>query len=139
MQGPSGQTLEFPMRRLPGPLPRFRLDFTPEFAGVHSIRASMPGLTPPELTSRFNVYDINRERLNASADPLTLRMLSDLSGGAVIDVRNPGQLLTKLDRHHRSLAIPPQVEFVWDQAFIMWTLLSWIAMEWFLRRAMGLW
>ncbi|HVJ84826.1 MAG TPA: hypothetical protein VM452_04230 [Caulifigura sp.] len=134
-----GKTQPLILKRLPGPLPRYRVTFEPETAGVYLVKAQTPGLTPPELTARFNVYDVNRERLNASADPLALKMLSDMSGGAVIEPTKFGELQAQLARHRRSMETPPRIEFIWDQAFFMWTLLCWIAAEWLIRRALGLW
>ncbi len=136
---PDGQTASLDLKRLPGPLPRYRASFRPVAAGIHRVKALTPGLTPPELTARFNVYDVNRERLDASADPLTLKILSDLSGGAVIPPESIGDLGRQLSRHRRALDVPPQVEFLWDRAVVMWTLLCWIAAEWLLRRLLGLW
>ncbi|HVJ69874.1 MAG TPA: hypothetical protein VM510_17985 [Caulifigura sp.] len=136
---PSGDVERLVLKRLPGPLPRFRVNLAPAVAGVHNVKALTPGLTPTELTARFNVYDVNRERLNASADPLALKMLADLSGGAVVEPESFGELAGHLSRHRRSLETPPRIEFIWDQAFIMWTLLGWIAAEWLIRRLLGLW
>lgn len=139
LSAPGGDSSHLILKRLPGPLPRYRVTFIPQTAGIHHVTALTPGLTPPELTARFNVYDVNRERLNASADPLALKMLSDLSGGSVVEPESFSELGEQLARHRRALQIPPQIEFLWDRAFVMWALLSWITLEWLIRRAMGLW
>jgi hypothetical protein len=139
LTSPTGETGQLVAKRLPGPLPRYRVTFKADEAGIHHVKATTPGLTPPELTARFNVYDVNRERLNASADPLSLKMLSDLSGGAVIEPESFSDLTDQLGKHRRSMEVPPRIEFIWDQAFIMWMLLIWISLEWLIRRLLGLW
>ncbi|QDT54975.1 hypothetical protein Pan44_30160 [Caulifigura coniformis] len=139
LTSPGGETRPLVAKRLPGPLPRYRATLQTDAAGVHHVTASTPGLTPAEMTARFNVYDVNRERLNASADPLTLKMLSDLSGGAVTEPESFEELGNQLASHRRSMETPPQIEFIWDQAFVMWTLLGWMAAEWLIRRLLGLW
>jgi len=139
MSLPGGEAIQLPAKQLPGPLPRYRVTFKADAAGIHHVKATTPGLTPSELTARFNVYDVNRERLNAAADPLPLKMLSDLSGGAVVEPGSFSSLADQLAKHRRSMEVPPRIEFIWDQAFVMWTLLAWIALEWLIRRLLGLW
>jgi hypothetical protein len=139
LTSPAGDTSQLVARRLPGPLPRYRVTFKTESSGIHHVKATTPGLTPHELTARFNVYDVNREKLNASADHLTLKILSDLSGGATVQPESFGDLADQLAKHRRSMEVPPRIEFIWDRAFIMWTLLIWISLEWLIRRTLGLW
>jgi len=136
---PKDERVELAMHRLAGPSPRYRAKFNPVIAGVHSVVAETPGMTPPRLDGRFNVYDVNMERLQTAANPLALKMLADLSGGAVIDSQKMDDLGSQLQRHRRAMLAPPRIEYVWDRASIMLLLLAWMGAEWLLRRAAGLW
>lgn len=136
---PRGQAVDVAMHRLPGPSPRYRAKFTPESSGVYTVAAETPGMTPPRLEGRFNVYDVNMERLQTASNPLALKMLSDLSGGSVIEGASMDELANQLQKHRRAMLAPPRVEYVWDRASIMFLLLGWIGAEWLLRRAAGLW
>jgi hypothetical protein len=133
------RTLDVAMHRLPGPSPRFRGTLTPNTAGVYRITAATPGMTPPQLEAKFSVYDVNMERLHTAADPIALAMLSDLSGGAALEVQSASDLAGHLARHRQSVLAPPRIEYVWDQSFVMWMLLGWLGLEWIARRLAGLW
>ncbi|MBX3444319.1 MAG: hypothetical protein KF774_18090 [Planctomyces sp.] len=139
---PDRQLEDVAVHRMAGPHPRYRAKWTPESPGTHRVIALTPGMTPPQLELPFIVYDVNIERLQTSADPLALRILSDLSGGAAFDAIDGAamdQLTAALARHRRALDAPPQIEYVWDRMSLMLLLLGWLSCEWLLRRIAGLW
>jgi hypothetical protein len=137
--GPDGESLPVALHELPGQSPRFRATVTPEVTGVHRVAVRAPGMTPAQLDRKFNVYEVNLERLQTSANFLALRMLAEHSGGAMFDVSNAGDLRDQLQRHRAAMLVPPQLEYLWDHGLIMTLLLVWAGVEWLLRRAAGLW
>jgi hypothetical protein len=137
--GPDNAPVDVTVHKLPGPSPRFRATWTPETAGVHRVVAETPGMTPPELDVRFNVYDVNVERLHTSANPLALEMLADVSGGALLKTDELDDLPARLARHRDAMQAPPRLEYIWDKAAVMVFLLGWLGAEWLLRRMAGLW
>jgi hypothetical protein len=136
---PNNKPVDVAVHRLPGPSPRFRASWNPEVAGVHRVLAETPGMTPPQLDARFNVYDVNVERLHTSANPLALQMLADASGGALLKTDELDELPERLARHRSAMQAPPRLEYIWDKASVMLLLLGWLGAEWLLRRMAGLW
>jgi hypothetical protein len=137
--GPDNKPVDIAVHRLPGPSPRFRASWNPEFAGVYRVVAETPSMTPPQLDARFNVYDVNVERLHTSANPLALQMLADASGGALLKTDELDDLPERLARHRNAMQAPPRLEYIWDKASVMLLLLGWLGAEWLLRRMAGLW
>ncbi len=96
-------------------------------------------MTPATLEQDFNVYDVNLERLNTSANPMLLQILAEHSGGALLDDAGVRDLDHILDRHLASMEAPPQLEYIWDRGLILTALLVWMGLEWIVRRVAGLW
>lgn len=136
---PDGTSLDVALNNQPGPTPRFRATLEPTASGVHKVRVHAPGMTPAELEQEFNVYDVNLERLYTSANPRALEQLAVQSGGSFLAESSIGDLESRLERQLAALQVPPQLEYVWDQAWILTALLGWMGLEWIVRRAAGLW
>lgn len=136
---PDGRRRSVPLHPLPGTAPRFRANLSPEQTGVHQVVVRTPGSTPASLTRKFNVYEVNLERLQTSANFLTLQMLAEHSGGAAFDAASASDLRQSLRRHREATLVPPQREFLWDRGMLMTLLLLWAGGEWLFRRAVGLW
>jgi hypothetical protein len=136
---PDGTALNVALHKLPGVLPRYRATLSPAVAGIHQVRVRAPGMAPGEVAKQFNVYNINLERLHTAANPQALRLLAEESGGKFLDENAVGDLENLLERHLASLEMPPQLEYVWDQGWILTALLGWMGLEWIVRRATGLW
>jgi hypothetical protein len=118
--------------------PRFRATLKPDKAGVYEVSVEAPGMQPLRQSQRFNVYDTNVERLMTAADPMTLRMLAEHSGGRFYEADQAADLVNQLRLFRMSQQVPPQLEYVWDQGAIMVLLLIWGGSEWLLRRLSGL-
>lgn len=138
---PDGASADEALHRLPGQALRYRATLQPTQLGVHTATVRTPGATSTTLEKRFNVYEVNLERLQTSANFPALQMLAKHSGGAMFDTSdsNALQLQLQLQRHRESRITPPQREYVWDHGLIMTLLLSWAGVEWLFRRAVGLW
>ncbi len=139
LRGPDGDTIDIALHELPGQSPRYRATLSPPATGVYRVTAHTPGMTPAQLEKRLNVYEVNLERLQTSANYLALQMLAEHSGGALFEAENLGSLGETLQRHRQSMLIPPQREYLWDRAWIMTLLLIWAGAEWLFRRMVGLW
>jgi hypothetical protein len=123
---------------IPSREPRFRATLKPEQVGIHEISVETPGMQPPRQVQRFNVYDTNVERLMTTADPMTLRMLAEHSGGHFYEADQASDLVNQLRLFRLSQQVPPQLEYIWDHGAIMVLLLVWGGCEWLLRRLSGL-
>jgi hypothetical protein len=55
----------------------------------------------------------------------------------VLAVDQPEQLLAAIERQMVARTVPPEPEYVWDHWLFMLALLSWIGVEWILRRTAG--
>lgn len=136
---PDGTSVDVALHKQPGPAPRYRAALEPTVAGIHKVRVLAPGMTPAELEQEFNVYDVNLERLYTAANPLALQQLAEQTGGQHLTDDGVGELENLLERHLASLEVPPQLEFIWDQGWILAALLGWMGVEWIVRRTAGLW
>ena len=123
---------------IPSREPRFRATLKPETTGVYQVSVETPGMQPVRQEKRFNVYDTNVERLMTAADPMTLRMLAEHSGGRFYEAEQAADLVNQLRLFRLSQHVPPQLEYIWDQGAIMVLLLVWGGCEWLLRRVAGL-
>ena len=86
LETPGNEQREVALHRIPSREPRFRATLEPEEMGVYQLKVQAPGMQPARLEKRFNVYDINEERMMTSADPLALRMLAEHSERKILQV-----------------------------------------------------
>ena len=118
--------------------PRFRASLEPETVGVHEVILSSPGMTPAQQQRKFNVYKVENETFDTSANPLVLRMLSEHTGGECFEPDQADAWMAALKRQYQSQQLPPRREYIWDHWTVMAALLSWMGLEWLLRRRVGL-
>jgi hypothetical protein len=136
-QDSEGQARDLALTQVPGQSPRFRATIRPGQVGVHAVRLRAPEIAEADQSRNFNVYEMNLERLDTSARPGFLRTLAENSGGQVLAVDQPEQLLAAIERQMVARTVPPEPEYVWDHWLFMLALLSWIGVEWILRRTAG--
>lgn len=115
---------------------RQRATYEPREPGVYRVIASADGSEPIE--AGFNVYELDLERLECSADPHQMRMLAEESGGLVLDPYHPEALDDALRRQREARIVPLRPEYAWDEAWVMVALLGWMGGEWLLRKGGGL-
>jgi hypothetical protein len=135
---PAKKRREIALEPIPSREPRFRATLKPVNAGVYEVSVEAPGMLPLHQSQRFNVYDTNVERLMTMADPMTLRILAEHSGGRFYEADQAGDLVNQLRLFHLSQRVPPQLEYIWDNGALMVVLLIWGGSEWLLRRFSGL-
>ncbi len=135
---PDGETRTVAMTPVPGRETRFRATVEPTVTGVYKLVMHAPDAETAQLERKFNVYDVNLERLQSSANTMPLRVLADHSGGVFLDAKSAGDLAGLLHRHRASMIVPSRLEYIWDRSLVMTFLLIWAGMEWLLRRLAGL-
>jgi hypothetical protein len=138
LKSPDGTLSSIHANQLPGKTPRFRETLQPTQTGVHELTLQTPGSSPETQQRRFNVYDINVERLETSARPAPLQVLSEHSGGTFLSWDRPNDFLKLLRRHRLATSVPPEAEYMWDQMALMLLLLTWSGCEWIFRRLAGM-
>lgn len=116
---------------------RLAARYTPTDEGLYSVRLDTPGLSPPTLTSRFVVHDPSRERLDLSANHAPMAAVASATGGHMYDANDPEALLNDVQAEAIAAQSEPIVEPVWDRAWVLTLLLSFLAVEWLWRRATG--
>jgi len=84
------------------------------------------------------MYDVNPERLDASAWPEQLRRLAERTGGVHLKIDDADRFLKSLRQASVANQVPESPRYIWDEFWIMLLLLTWIGGEWVLRRMAGL-
>lgn len=135
---PDGRRTSVQLTPVPGRTPRFRATLLPEQGGVHQLQLETPGLTPERQEQKFNVYDVDLERLEVSARPDYLRRLAEATGGRLLPADRPEELLGVIHRQQTARQVPQEPEYVWDRGVCLFGLLCWLGAEWLLRRGVGL-
>ena len=134
---PTGERRTLALAPVPGREARFRAQLEPDAIGVYQVVLHDRDAEASQLQRKFNVYDINLERLQSSANLMPLRVLADHSGGTFLDEKSAGDLADHLHRHRVAMVVPPRLEYVWDQGIVLTLLLLWAGAEWLLRRLAG--
>ncbi|HEY1068865.1 MAG TPA: hypothetical protein VGE52_22280, partial [Pirellulales bacterium] len=127
---PDGARRELALTRTSGRDPRWRATIQPTETGVYNVEAAVPGLTTEMLVKRVQVYDLNVERLDVSADPARLALLAEQSGGKLYGPGEFDQFLNDLRRERAASIAPARPEFIWDRWEVMTILLFWLGFEW---------
>ncbi|MEM9019026.1 MAG: hypothetical protein AAGC44_00565 [Planctomycetota bacterium] len=113
----------------------------PEQTGVYTLRLK-PSLGnangSASIQAKFTVQDINLERLESAADPRSLRMLAEQTGGQVLSPYEPEQLGGVLERYLAMMTIPPQPTYIWDRGIFLFLLLLLAGSEWIGRKLGGM-
>ena len=130
LKSPDGSLSTIHANQLPGKTPRFRETLQPTQTGVHELTLHTPGSSPEIQQRRFSVYDVNVERLETSARPAPLQVLSEHSGGKFLPWDRPDDLLDLLRRRRLATSVPPEAEYMWDQMALLLLLLAWSGCEW---------
>lgn len=112
--------------------------YLPQTKGVHRVRTQSP-IDGQWVEASFYVNDgAATERLRTAADPAWMQALASNSGGMVLDPDKPESLLDVLAHHRAARDGQPIHVHLWDRAWLLFVLLSWMGVEWLIRRAWGL-
>jgi len=134
--GPDGRRT--PLALVPADARQRSGTFTPDRAGDHRVRVATPGLEPGELVAPLVVQRTDRELLNTAADPVPLRLLAEASGGQVLPPDGCDRVTELLRINRATLNAPAVPRYVWARLDVLCGLLTWLGLEWVLRRRMGL-
>ncbi len=134
---PSGRREQVALRPTTRSGIRFEADFTPTEEGSYTIELEAAGAQPPLVERRFNVFDLDAERLQTSARPEWLRLLARETGGELLDPRHPERLPALLALHQAALDVPIEPELIWNRAQLMLLIAGLLGLEWIIRKAKG--
>lgn len=141
---PDGQEQELSLIQHDGADVRRVGGFVPATAGVHTVRVESPdGQASSDgeslaQTTKFTAYDGNTELLRVATDPALMRDLAEGSGGSVFDPGDPDALLNVLSVERAARLVPPTPMFIWDRGWVLAALLTWLGLEWLIRKKGGL-
>lgn len=134
---PEGQTTIVALTAAPGPIRRFRGEFTPRKVGLWQAELGADPLQPARQTRTFNAYDADAERLDSAAAPQLLRDLAESNGGMFLRGDQPVDLASMLHQQTIARTAPPRLMPIWDRAWVMAGLLALLCLEWIVRRLLG--
>ncbi len=140
---PDGRRHELALRRVTGNDLRFTASYEPPRTGIYRALIDSPNDSTERHKAQpqeqgFSIYQNDVERLDTSAQSMPLRVLTEASGGALFDALDAQGFLHHLQRARAAVMSPPQREYIWDSGSIMTALLTWLGIEWIIRRKAGL-
>ncbi|QEG22470.1 vWA domain-containing protein [Mariniblastus fucicola] len=135
---PDGQTKPIALTPVAGRNPRFRAKVLADQGGIYEIRLNAPGLLEKDLSQKFSAYQINVEKLNTTANPMTLKMIAGQCGGEFYQPSECEKFLKQVKLDAEAAKIPPKTVYIWDRAWLMLLLSLSIGSEWIFRRYAGL-
>ncbi len=134
---PDGVVTELGADPLPAAPQHRQATVMPTKGGVWRVVLEAPPLTPAIQETRFNVYDLNIERLRTDARPQVLRDLAEQTGGIAFSADRPVDLAHELTRQQAARRVPPKPIYAWDKGAFLAMLLVWMGLEWVGRRQAG--
>ncbi|AHF94749.1 hypothetical protein OPIT5_25325 [Opitutaceae bacterium TAV5] len=116
---------------------RLAADYVPVATGRHTAEATLPdGSTQ---TVRFIVFDDNLEETEVAADLAWLRRLCEGSGGRLLRPEEFAKTLAAVSAPATDADTPrTRTVTIWDRAWLAWLIAALFALEWWLRRRLGL-
>lgn len=93
---------------------------------------------PKEETVRFLVYNDLMETRYVAADPDRMARIAEITGGAVLSVKEWAQLPDVLEDQALARQTESKPHDVWDTWTVLLALMAALAVEWFMRRRTGL-
>jgi uncharacterized membrane protein len=137
VRDPEGRSCELGLEPVEGNRLHQRATFRPAMPGVHTVTLNAPGLDPKRREKGLNVFALDQERLQSAAVPEALRLLAEESGGRFLDARHPENFYKELDRAEEAAIVPTRAEYVWNVRGFLLLLLTWVGLEWIIRRNRG--
>lgn len=136
---PDGSREPLALSPLAGQGMRARASTRLDTVGRYTLLLDAPGMTPSQIETPLNVYELDRERMQTAANPAAMRLLSQESGGRVLDPNEPGVLAQWIERQTAARQMPGRARYIWDSGWIMAALLTWLGLSWLFRRRTGMW
>jgi len=133
-----GNTQRLDLQPVAGQGTQYTATLTPQALGVWNVTLNAPLLADKPLTEKFNVYELDLERLRSAARPGVLSDLASSTGGMNFNVTDSVDLADKLMRQRASQVTPPRPRYVWDHGAWLALLVVWMGLEWIGRRQSGM-
>lgn len=131
---PAGREVEVALVAQPSRSPHYRATIAPSVVGIYEVRLATPSMIPEVQSRKLSVCDVNVERLESSADHMSLRAVADLSGGEFYGMDEADRFALHLAEQQEAQKVPGRVEYTWDRWYWMVLLLGWMGSEWIFRR-----
>ena len=135
---PDGKKHSVPLAQMAQVDSRLQGEFTPQITGVHEVILECDDLNPASLKKRLNVFDVDMEKLQTSANPEAMRLLAEQSVGKSLSPQEPDRLLDELAKLRAMRRLPRRPIYIWPKALILIVLLAWAGTEWIIRKRCGL-
>ena len=93
---------------------------------------------PAQLSETVEVVSASVENRELSADPDTMRLLAETSGGAVITLSDVPRMAGVVQRWQERRELSHREQPVWDRWWVLAGVVGLLSLEWWLRRQEGL-
>ncbi len=111
-------------------------DFLPEKPGRYRALATLPGGQQQEV--KWIVFEDNPEEKEVAADVPYLSELCESSGGRVLLPAQLAKFAAGLQERDAEPHTKVRLTSVWDRAWIFYVICGALALDWYLRRKLGL-
>ena len=112
--------------------------WTPNEPGVYALSIAHPLLGSDPITSTIRVHASWDESNTPNTDHAALALLSDRTGGQVLDPGELGTLPDILPNRTRITTLSPQTTPLWDRPIVLILMVLLLSIEWIGRRALRL-
>jgi hypothetical protein len=115
---------------------QFEARYVPPKIGRWRAQVKLPDGT--EQSARFMVFEENREATEVAADRTYLKKLAESSGGRMLEAAEVKPFIASLKDALRPGEARYRLISLWDRAWVLYLILSLLALDWYLRRRWGL-
>ncbi len=115
---------------------QFEARYVPPKTGRFRAQVTLPDGTAQ--SARFMVFDENREAVEVAADRTYLKKLAESSGGRMLEAAEVKPFITSLKDALRPGEARFRLVSLWDRVWVLYLILSLLALDWYLRRRWGL-
>jgi len=119
----------------------YRVSWTPEKVGDYriSFSATRDGKPVAEGFAKVVSYEEDKELKHIPADFFTLRQIAEKSGGRFYDSSKLGELLAMLsaEKAQARITVPVKIQ-LWNSVYACILFVGLLALEWFIRRRLGM-
>lgn len=115
---------------------QFEARYVPPKTGRYRAQVSLSD--GAHQSARFMVFEENREAVEVAADRTYLKKLAESSGGRMLEATEVKTFITSLKDALRPGEARYRLISLWDRAWVLYLILSLLALDWCLRRRWGL-
>jgi len=115
---------------------QFEARYVPSKAGRFRAQVALPD--GAVQSGRFMVFEENREATEVAADRAYLKKLAESSGGRMLEAAEVPGFIASLKDALRPGETRFRLVSLWDRAWVLYLIISFLALDWYLRRHWGL-